>query len=613
MSSFSSTYPAIRPTYQIDFSNGKRIPPNATFSRSDSPIDATKAAASAVHYWSNEKHLSSENLIAYSNPVTSQWTETNTAITVNALAAPDGTTTASNVLETAATGYHETRETFACTNAVSHTATFYAKANGRTVLRFLPRTSSGVIANVEFTLSGAGSESLISGTATRSIAAVGSGGWYKLTVTFIGNATATGEFQVNICESAGTDSYAGDATKGVYLWGAQVSSTGETVLNETSGQIARSYASTLKSISTAGDARFEYDPTDGQSMGCLIESQATNLNPYSDALASWGSNANLTLTSNAAIGPDGTLGADLMVGNTANDSHYVRSTATTVSSGATYTLSGYFKSVNGEKVRLVVFKASSPYTGEADAKFTLSGNGSASVTTGSATITSVGNGYYRCTVTGTTLSTSSFFQVATVSTGDAQDYVANDYNGVLCAGIQLESGSFASSLIATSGASATRAADSLSVPIADTGYTGGPVSMQADFKVNGVLGDAKRIAAIQNTGGLFTVYVSTGGDLKTFGDTDGATTIPFTSVKNDITANTDYSVCVRWATDDYRGAVDGTLGDADTNCPLPDFDGASFYVGGQSSSGAELDGHIKRVAIFNEALSDQNLQSLTAS
>ena len=68
MSSYSSTYPAIRPTYQIDFSNGGRIPPNATFSRADSPIDATKAAASAVHFWSNEKHLSSENLLTPSTP-----------------------------------------------------------------------------------------------------------------------------------------------------------------------------------------------------------------------------------------------------------------------------------------------------------------------------------------------------------------------------------------------------------------------------------------------------------------------------------------------------------------------------------------------------------------
>ena len=168
--SYSDSFPAQRASFMFDAANSGRIPPNMTFTR-----------ASSGNVWDG-KHLSSENLIAYSNPVTSQWTETNTAITVNSTAAPDGTTTASNVLETAATGYHETRETFACTNAVSHTATFYAKANGRTVIRFLPRTSSGVIANVEFTLSGAGSESLISGTATRSIAAVGSGGWYKLTI-----------------------------------------------------------------------------------------------------------------------------------------------------------------------------------------------------------------------------------------------------------------------------------------------------------------------------------------------------------------------------------------------------------------------------------------------
>ena len=365
-----------------DFANGGKIDPRATFSRASTAFVADGA-----------KHLSSENLIAYSNPVTSQWTETNTAITVNALAAPDGTTTASNVLETAATGYHETRETFACTNAVSHTATFYAKANGRTVIRFLPRTSSGVIANVEFTLSGSGSESLISGTATRSIAAVGSGGWYKLTITFTGNATATGEFQVNICESAGTDSYAGDATKGVYLWGAQVSSIGGTVLNETSGSIHRQYASSL--VSKANNAaRFEVG-VDGQSEGILVESQFQELLTYTEDLTNAAyTKSNLTIGSNAAISPDGTLTADLCTesDDSSGQDHSLIVTSPTLSA-ATYTLSVFAKSAGRSHVQLQAYMGSIPLN--CQATFSLTNGSVSGLTNATGSAESLGNGWYR--------------------------------------------------------------------------------------------------------------------------------------------------------------------------------------------------------------------------
>jgi hypothetical protein len=177
---------------------------------------------------------------------------------------------------------------------------------------------------------------------------------------------------------------------------------------------------------------------------------------------------------------------------------------------------------------------------------------------------------------------------------------------------QAEDKSAASSYISTgtSGSTVTRAAESLSVATADIGYTGGPVSLQIDFNAKSVLGSTRRIAAIQNTRSLLTAYISGGGDVKTFGDVDFVTSID-TSIKTDITANTDYSVALRWDTNDYRGVLNGTLGNADTSCPVPDFEGATLYVGGESASGVELDGTIKRIAVY-PALTDTNLQALTS-
>ena len=593
-----------RPVFMADFANGGKIDPRATFSR-----------ASTANVFDGSKHKSSENLVAYSNPVTSQWTETNTAITVNSTAAPDGTTTASNVLETAATGYHEVRETFACTNAVSHTATVYAKANGRTVVRVLPRTSSGVIANVEFTLSGAGSESLISGTATRSIAAVGSGGWYKLTVTFTGNATATGEFQVNICESAGTDSYAGSATSGIYLWGAQVSTTGQTSLNATSGQIHREYAPTL--VSKANNAaRFEVG-VDGQSAGILVEGQSTNLYPYGSDQSNW-SGARRLVQSNAAISPAGTLTADLVTlnGDDAN-THYVFQYLS-VTSGTTYTISQYVKAAGLNYIAL------RPNTGFASnyVYFDLS-NGTVISNTGGlgATIDSIGNGWYRVSVTATANSTVSNATCAVYFMESSSSLVTatgDSYRGILLWGAQWEASSFASSLVdtATGSSTVTRAADSLSVATADiSGFsegvgtivceTGGVASStavnQLAFGLNGPASSNLFSAGVNNGG----VTDSTVRVYSQIPSGDQAFLNPGTA-----TVGTGYKLAVRYELDNIAASMNGGTVVSDTSGQVPV--GIDTLWIGELEGNYHINSNIKRIAVYNEALSDQNLQSLTS-
>jgi len=599
MASFSSTYPSQRPVFSLDAANAGRLDPRMTFTR-----------ASTANVFDGSKHLSSENLIAYSNPVTSQWTETNTAITVNSTAAPDGTNTASNVLETAATGYHEIRETFACTNAVSHTATFYAKANGRTVVRFLPRTSSGVIANVEFTLSGAGSESLISGTATRSIAAVGSGGWYKLTVTFTGNATATGEFQVNICESAGTDSYAGDATKGVYLWGAQVASTGEIVLNGTSGQIHREYAPSLVSKSN-NIGRFDYS-TDGQSAakGILIEGQTQNLNSYSEDF----SHANYnkfdgSIESNAAIAPDGNLTADLFVEDTGTSTHYIsKAVSTGLSVGSTqYAISVYAKSAGRSKIKMYDNGQSTPGTTVFDLA-----NGT--VISGAGNIEACGNGWYRCTV----IPTADYGTIGTptimLDNGSGTNYQGDGYSGVLLWGLQLETGNgsgttHSSSYIGTTSSTVTRAAESLSVATADIGYTGGPVTVVGEVTggqgyyptIMRMSGPQDRLVLYKDSATAANAtnniaYVQVGSTLTasgTIAGSDGSTKVAITS-----------------DTDRVAYTADGGAVTVDTSSPVVSINNMTIGVG--SSSGTELNANLKRLVIYGESMSDTNLQALTS-
>ena len=615
--SYSDNFPAQRPIFTLDAANAGRLDPRMTFTRSDTP--PTYAAPSAVHYWSNEKHLSSYNAFTKSEGL-SNWTLNNVTPTANAVVAPDGNTTADTI-----TGDSGTSQKYVQSNTAyddNPVISVYAKAGTHNFIQIITNYSTGHYANFDLT-SGAGAVGDVGAATTATIQAVGSTGWYRCVARF----TVTGSSYVGrvvLVDSSTSARFASSATTGtVHLWGAMANNQGDltniVAYQPSTGQIHREYAPTLKSVTTAGQPRFEYDPaSDGQSagtsLGILVEGQSTNLNPYSDALASWTTSSDVTLTSNASLGPDGTLGADLMVANTNNTGHYVRSSGITVSASTSYTLSGYFKSVNGEKVRLSFFRGSSPYTGEASVKFTLSGTGSVSASIGSGTITSVGNGWYRCTATGTTLTTNSLIQVSTVSTGDAQDYAGNSYNGVLCAGIQFESGSHCSSLISTSGSAATRASDNLSVATADIGYTGGPVTIVTE--IDGVQGSYPRAFALSD--GTSSNVIEVHGD--------SASSTPATGwyayaavggVIYVVNANIPSSagatkLAISYDTNDVAYNADGNTPGADTAATFPG--GLTTLSIGVQANGTsnQLNGHVKRVALYGEALSDANLVSLTS-
>jgi hypothetical protein len=136
--------------------------------------------------------------------------------------------------------------------------------------------------------------------------------------------------------------------------------------------------------------------------------------------ASW-TKTNSSITANAATAPDGTLTGDkhipdngATIGAGATDTRVYQSPS--VTSGSSYTLSIYAKA--GEYDQLAIAVITSP-TNSAIFSLTLG-----TVVSGAgATITSVGNGWYRCTLTFTATSTGSLqirwsSESSTVSTGD---------------------------------------------------------------------------------------------------------------------------------------------------------------------------------------------------
>jgi len=597
MSSFSSTYPSVSPSYQIDFSNGKRIPPNATFSRSDSPIDASKAAASAVHYWSNEKSLSSENLLLDSKTGTGNWTGDSSGsalvpvVTANHAASPDGTASqATRVqldLNGSTTGSDYARY-YQSHNVASGTSATFA---------VWMKSTDGASSYAAQILSPAGPGEAVTIT----------GSWQKFTVT----GSSVGNITYGVRLRGGQTPTNAD-TADILIWGANLSTTGQTVLSETTTQIHRQYSPTLKSVATAGAARFEYDPTDGQSEGILIEGQSTNLLNRSEELdnAYWSKNR-VTVTANAAVAPNGTLAADLVVADAtgASESHNLQKVYS-FTSGSTYTLCVYAKAkASHSKFRL---RAGNPATWAAQTTFVLSGDGSTVDNDyGTAAIQSCGNGWYRCSITGTAgASAATNLLFSLVDSSGNTSFEGDDYSGVLLWGAQFEEASFASSYLKVEGSTATRAADSLSASLADIGLTTG---QDVTLYTEGDFGDpsnenSSRAASALRAGSTSYVMLYNGGNNSGSGYVrDGGTDQAY--FPSGVTAGA-FKAAISAKNNSFKYAANGTSGSEDTAGTVPQY--TSLQIGGNGSSGLELDGHVKRVAVYGQSLSSSELAAITS-
>jgi hypothetical protein len=186
------------------------------------------------------------------------WTKSGLAATpviADAVTSPDGTLTADKIVESSTTAQHYLYQS-RTTTAVSHTISLYAKAAERSfiyvqcddpsVAQYF-NISTGVLGNAF-------------GSQTSTITAVGNG-WYRCTMTFTGVA-ATPAVYVMISSANGTNSYAGDGTSGVYLWGAQLEA----------GSFATSYipvgattagATRNPDVASVGTNQFPYSATEG--------------------------------------------------------------------------------------------------------------------------------------------------------------------------------------------------------------------------------------------------------------------------------------------------------------------------------------------------------------
>ena len=377
---------------------------------------------------------------------TSPWSVSNASISVDATAAPDGSLTADKLVENTATSDHRVQQsTTAIPSGARIVFSLYMKAAERTKAKLYTNIQGGSKA-VTLDLS-AGSVTSYTVQNAPTITSAGNG-WWRVSWWQTADVASTYAPYVVLLNEAGSESYTGDGTSGLFLWGAQL----EAVTYQTT-------PSTYYPTTTAAyyGPRLVYDPVTLASLGILVEEARTNSVVQSqDFNTSW-TLSRASVSVNATTSPDGTSNADrLFEDSVAANTHRIFGTATTTA--AAWTWSVYAKASTRSWIYLRIDRNGGTTP---NAWFDLANGVVGTAETGlTSSIQNVGNGWYRCVVTVDTATAASNSPLIGLSTGNGVlNYNGDGTSGAFIWQAQLEAGQGASSPIPTPTASVTRAAD----------------------------------------------------------------------------------------------------------------------------------------------------------
>jgi len=540
------------------------------------------------------------------------------SLTVNATTDPNGFLNADKIVEDLTTGEHYIDQNFAIVTGNIYTFSSYLKAGERNqvILRFTSAGSwSGGSVQVLFTLTGSGSSSLISGSPlTTSITAVGNG-WYRCSISALTIASVSPSARLQMYNGS-TNSYAGDGVSGFYAWGAQVSDSASL------DPYVYNPAAALTSTAYYGP-RFDYSPTTLAPLGLLIEEARTNLLLYSDQLdvaATWPS-ANIDVTANAIVSPDGTTNADAIIEKTTPTVfHYINQSVTKAASAIQYAASFYVKN-KGRDIVINIQSSSAngviarinPETGNIASGIAAFGTG---WTAGSLTTTSVGDGWYKVVMVATSdTATTAQFQCSLYNAVLATNiYTGDGVSGVYIWGAQLEAGSFATSYIPTAGASVTRSAD-VATMVGNNfsnwyNQTTGTlaVSFDASANSNATYVSASNGTITQNslhidndTGNMRAVYYS------------GSTLITALGLGSIGTVGTSNKIATAYAVNDFAASRNGGTVATFTSPGAVPVSLTQLNIGTDDRLVAPYytNGHIKTISYYNTRLTNTQLQAIS--
>jgi len=351
------------------------------------------------------------------------------------------------------------------------------------------------------------------------------------------------------------------------------------------------------------------DYTGGGCPSLLLEPQSTNLITYSEDFsdASW-TNARSSSSANETISPSGVLDAYKLFDSAESNTHLLFNTqATTI--GSVYSFSFFIKKGTLTKAFLA-FNASVNQSVVFDLENGLVYEEGLDID--SSKIEDYGNDWFRCSFTHTASNTSTLYRLGTYDGSITYTGTGTDY--VYLWGAQFESLPYSTSYIPTSGAIATRLADSVT----------GAGDATTFNSTEGVL--YAEIAALANDSQFKSISLKN-SLTSTYSDT---LNITYSSTSNEILAvyrvgttsaviisktlsnSLDFIKCAfKFKSGEFSFWVNGVEAGVSTNTTMLSIGTLDKAVLSRSDGASPFYGKVKALAIFNEALTDSELQCLT--
>jgi len=374
-----------------------------------------------------------KNLLIYTDQFNNVvWGKQRSSIgAIDTIAAPNGTFTAEKLIEdTSTTSTHYINSTYASSVGLP-TGSIYVKAGERTFceLRIILNGGGGFASNSLVVNLSTGAITTGVGTVTDA-----GNGWYRISAT----ATTSGTnyaIRLGIFQSSSVFLYTGDGASGLYIWGAQLEDTSSVTLYQgigTTGTIVTPNYSVRATTSSVYAVQFDE----------VTQQPIKNLLTYTEEFNNsiWSKAGPPSIIANSIAAPTGTLTADKFNLSTVTNSFYI-SQDTSVTSGTTYTQSIYAKA--GEQTILQITPSSGFTYGTNYVNFDLSsGTIQTQVGNDAVSITSAGNGWYRCRYTQSATTSYSggrmLFVLTNGNAGRLPTFTGTTGSGIYLWGAQLE-------------------------------------------------------------------------------------------------------------------------------------------------------------------------------
>lgn len=333
----------------------------------------------------------------------------------------------------------------------------------------------------------------------------------------------------------------------------------------------------------------------------LIDPVRTNLSVRSEDLPNWiGLNQFCLTATNVADAPNNTTTADKLIADNSSNQHRVGQLVSLAAS--TYTISVFAKAAEYGYLSLgqgggiaggdVIFNLINGTIGGTNTSFV------------NPVITSVGNGWYRCSITlNVGGAGNSYIWMIVRDSNSSASYTGDNSKGILIWGTQIELGSFATSYIPTTTAAVTRVADNNSVTRT---FTQAQTIFQSIYLNAGSLSD----------GGIYTIFdarLSTNSriTLYRFNNTIQIdvinTTNQYSGTVFTITSpakDAIYKIAVTCTATVFKVFVNGALVYTSATLSLPNLGSATLSIGSFTTGVLQWNGSLGENYIYDYTMSD---------